>query len=176
MTYLIIAVVIAALISPFMVLKPSQRQKTILTLRELARQRGLQVQVMAEPVRDGDGQNPASMRYYRPWRAKDLGQSDLGPWLLVRDQGRGQRSPWRGWRWVQREAPLHHQGAIANVVSELPDSVNAVSVDRQGIGVYWQELNSADLIDEIDAKITKMYDHIADAHSPHGSRMDRISS
>ena len=145
-----------------MVLKPSRRQKTILHLRERARQQGLQVQVMAEPVADGNGNNPTSIRYFLPWLAKDLEQASFGYWLLVRDQGRGRISPWQGWRWHKNEAVAHQQLALATVVAALPDSVNAVSLDGQGIGVYWQERSApesdgVDLVDEIEEKVRGIY-------------------
>lgn len=160
MTYLIIAIVVGALISPFMVLKPSPRQKTILKIRQRAQQRGLQVQVMAEAITDQEGLNPTAIRYYVPWLAKDLAQAGSSSWLLVRDQGRGRAARWQGWSWPGAEAPAHHQKAIDKVIGALPNGVNAVSNDGQGLGVYWQEPDGLDLIDEIEAKIKIIYQNI----------------
>ncbi len=156
------AIVIAALVSPFMVLKPSLRQKTILNVRQRAREKGLQVHVMAEAVADQKGLNPTSIRYFVPWLAKDLAQAGSIPWLLVRDQGRGRVAQWKGWCWLGTEAPVHHQDAVDKVIATLPNGVNAVSVDGQGIGVYWQELDDPDLIDEIQAKIKIIYQNITE--------------
>ena len=154
------AIVVAALISPFMVLKPSLRQKTILQIRQRAREQGLQVQVMAEAIADQEGLNPTSIRYFVPWLAKDLAQAGSSSWLLVRDQGRGRVAQWQGWCWSGIEAPAHHQKAIDQVIAILPKGVNAVSVGGQGIGVYWQEPDRLDLIDEVEAKIKIIYQNI----------------
>lgn len=115
---------------------------------------------MAEAIADQDGLNPTSIRYFVPWLAKDLAQAGSSSWLLVRDQGRGRAAQWPGWCWPGIEAPAHHQKAIDKVIATLPNDVNAVSVDGQGIGVYWQESDSLDLIDEVEAKIKIIYRNI----------------
>ncbi len=158
--YLIIAVVIAALISPLLALKPTRRQKHILSLREEARKRGLQVQVMTESIVDEDGENSTSIRYFVPWLAKDLQQVGSDQWLLVRDRGRGPPSKWVGWRWFKQEAPQHHQVAIDKMVFDLPNEVNALSVNGQGVGVYWQESGDIDLLSKIDKNIKNIYSNI----------------
>ena len=159
--YLIITIVIAALVSPLMVLKPTRRQKHVLNLREEARKRGLQVQVMAESVVDEDGENPTSIRYFVPWLAKDLQQLGSEQWLLVRDRGRGGApSKWVGWRWFQQEAPQQHQLAIDKMLFDLPDEVNALSVNGQGVGVYCQESVGIDLLGKIDKSIKDIYSYI----------------
>ena len=152
--------VIAALISPIMVLKPSRRQKTILVLREEARRRGLQVQVMADAITDSEGHNVTSVRYFVPWLAKDLDRAGSKPWLLMRDAGRGRASRWSGWRWQTNEAPQHHQSAIDKVIFEMPNSVNAVSADGQGLGVYWREHGGASSVHEIEKSIKIIYSKI----------------
>ena len=149
--------VIAALISPIMVLKPSRRQKTILVLREEARRLGLQVQVMGDTVTGCDDENATSVRYFIPWLAKDLNRAGSKHWLLVRGAGRGRPSRWSGWRWQNDEAPQHHQNAIDKVIFEMPNSVNVVSVDGQGLGMHWREQGSADSVHEIGKIIKIIY-------------------
>ncbi|MBV1931537.1 MAG: hypothetical protein KUG71_07455 [Porticoccaceae bacterium] len=112
---------------------------------------------MAEAIADQEGLNPTSIKYFVPWLAKDLAQAGSSSWLLVRDQGRGRVAQWPGWCWPGIEAPAHHQKAIDKVIAALPNGVNALSVDGQGIGIYWQEPDSLDLIDEIEAKIKIIY-------------------
>ena len=160
MKYLIIAMVIAALISPLMALKPSRRQKKLVALRDAARQCGLQVQVCADAIYDEDGNNPTSTRYYVPWLAKDLEGDVLKPWLLVRSSPRGRPSVWSGWCWHRHEASPRHQAALANIVFELPKTVNGVSADSKGIGVYWQESDSVSSLLELEEQIKKMYRNI----------------
>ena len=140
-----------------MVFKPSRQQKAIVILREEARRRGLNVQVMADAVTDSDGQNETSVRYFIPWLAKDLNRAGSKHWLLMRDGGRGRPSSWSGWRWQNDSAPPHHQNAIDKVIFEMPNSVNAVSMDGQGLGVHWREHGSAEAVHEIEEIIKTIY-------------------
>ena len=143
--------VIAVLVSPLMVLKPSRRQKHIVALREEARRLGLQVQIMANGVTGiGDGYTPV-VRYQLPWLAKDLQGDGFSTWLLIRDDGRGETSQWPGWRWFGVAAPQTEQLAITELVRELPGNLNGLSIDTQGVGVYWSELGELASVGKIDA-------------------------
>ena len=117
----------------------------------------MNVQVMADAVTDGDGQNATSIRYFIPWLAKDLNRAGSKHWLLMRDGGRGRPSSWSGWRWQNDSAPPHHQNAIDKVIFEMPNSVNAVSMDGQGLGVHWREHGSAEAVHEIEEIIKTIY-------------------
>lgn len=139
-----------------MVLKPSRRQKQIVALREEARRCGLQVQFSLDTVSDETGRHSASVRYLLPWLAKDLEHVDTQHWLLIRDNGRGLPSSWVGWRWQGRQAPVSCQQAIVEGLADLPDTVNGLCSNAQGMGAYWQERGELEEVAIIDKALRKI--------------------
>jgi hypothetical protein len=129
MSYLIIALVVAAVIGPVMWLRPNPREKQLLRLRQAAREAGLHVHLRAIPPNHGEGDrvvDPSVMAYIRPWSERER-KSNLpekmtlpcveGVWQLYRSK---------------------------NVLCEdhfatMPDSCRLLEVNSEGVIVYWRE-------------------------------------
>lgn len=124
MTWFIVFLVIAMLVSPIAWLIPSTSQKRIEAMREEARKRGFHVQLVALPqtrreqVRKQDVVQGACYRL--PWR-EDLRCSREG--LFMRDQ-------------VPEERPQDWPEAC---FAALPTSVVALDSNRLGTAMYWRE-------------------------------------
>ncbi len=141
MTYLLIALVLAIILSPLLSLRSSPRQKLIADLRQCASRQGLQVKLSAHPATREEKPQLDSAIYRLGWppdsEASSLRRAEQ--WLLVRSEERGDRSDWDGWRWLTLPPAAEIVSALDGVVPKLIADVSGLEASSQGVAFYWSE-------------------------------------
>jgi hypothetical protein len=146
MTYLLIAFVLAIILSPLMWFRQSPRQKLITDMRRAAAEKGMRVK-LSKPAdaREGEGRLEY-VTYMLPWMPDS--DPSLEPrmekWLLVRETRRGDPSPWSPWQWLGRESNDALNDVIGSVIEMLPDNVSALEASKSGVLIYWRERGQLD--------------------------------
>lgn len=146
MSYLIIALVVAAVIGPVMWLRPNPREKQLLRLREAARKAGLHVHLRAVPPNHGDGDRvvePAIMAYIRPWT--ELERKSTLPEKFTCPCFEGE---WQLYRSRDILQPEH--------VANMPDSCRLLEVNSEGLIVYWRERGDEARVQSLAASMEQM--------------------
>jgi hypothetical protein len=141
MTYLLIAFVLAIILSPLMWFRQSPRQKLIMAMRQKAAVKGLRVK-LSKPAdaREGEGRLEY-VTYTLPWNpgSDPSGEPRMERWLLLRETRRGDLSPWPEWQWVGRESNDSLVSCIGSALEKLPKTVAALEASPEGVRIYWQE-------------------------------------
>ncbi|MEZ5528920.1 MAG: hypothetical protein R3E57_03105 [Porticoccaceae bacterium] len=158
MTYLLIALVLAIIVSPLLWFRQTPRQKLITAMRQQASRGGLQVRLVRPPdAREGEGRLEF-VCYTMPWQAKT--EPSVLPraeqWLLVKDTRRGDPSPWQGWQWLGRDPSEQLHAAIGQAVVELPSSASGLEASASGLSVYWQERGELTDVERIVSQLTRL--------------------
>ena len=163
MKYLLIAFVIAMVISPVLWLRQSPGQARITAFRNRALQLGMKVQIV--PLADAaeTERSPDAVRYLRPFLPDPAGQMPVipAPWTLLHNSRRGRESPWPQWRWFRTEAPSTLQPAIAECLALMPDSVTALRADNQGLSVYWFESGKIEAVNQVSRGLDGLFAALA---------------
>ena len=135
MTWLLIVLGVAVVISPLMWFRQSPRQKLITELRRLAGSAGLQVSLYRRPDARDDETRLECVCYRLPW----LGDNCRPDWVLPRFSSRGWASACPGWLWTINQAPPEWDALLVEQVAEFPAGVSALVASPAGIGVIWNE-------------------------------------
>lgn len=149
MTYLLILLAFALIVSPLMWMRQSPRQKQVAALRKEAGMQGLSVKLCHAPdAREGEGRLD-HMSYKLPWlpNTTPSEQPRMENWVLVRRLRPGYHgydSPWSPWQWLAREANNVLYPALGDAVDALPASVMAIQPDTDGVAVIWKEDGTID--------------------------------
>ena len=140
----IIALALAMVIGPIMLMRPTKRQQRLVKLREEAAKNGLQVRMLPVP-RPGESSGrsvPSEAQelvavYSLPWSKKDV---DTAPWLLARGKFAHELHFSGQWQWVDKAvaAEVWHQ-PLHRALAGLPSGVLAIGNGPQGLHVYWRE-------------------------------------
>jgi len=145
MTYLLIAIILAIILSPLLSLKSSTRLKQQEVMRRLAREEGIHVQMSRKVDARDDEKALESICYRLGWgrstaanNGKDLSGVSRG-WTLVQGGMRGMEADWPNWRWFEGPAPSVVNNLLNMVVPELPQGVDGVKVDQGGVAIFWDE-------------------------------------
>ncbi len=162
MTYLLIALALVFVVSPLLWLRQSPGQARITAFRNRALQLGLKVQVVPHASAAPEDRSPDAVRYLRPLQEDETGRGAavLGHWTLLRSTRRGYDSPFPGWKWYRSAAPDHLQEAIGRCVAALPETVEAVRVDEQGLSAYWNETGTVRQVEAIAAALGDLFPHL----------------
>lgn len=135
-TIIAIGLALAMMIGPIMIMQPSQRQRRLARLRELALERGLKVRTLNMPqgaVRAGE---PVTL-YCLPL-SNQKPQKDA--WLLVRQPFSHGAHFQQDWDWADdRQAPASWQDTLRKALPELPVSIIAIEAGAHSLGVAWLE-------------------------------------
>ena len=135
MSWLLIVLLVAIVLSPLMWLKQTPRQQQITTLRAQARQAGIQVSLHRRPDAREDETRLESVIYFLPWLKPDQAHE----WVLHRFSARGWDAQFPGWRWTLKEASPEWSSSLAPLLLELPEGVTAIVASPRGIGFIWDE-------------------------------------
>lgn len=158
MKYLLIALVIAMVISPLLWLRQTPGQARITAFRNRALQLGLKVQMVPHADAEEAERRPETVRYLKSLVADDKGNLPLIEpfWTLLRTERRGRASPFPGWRWHRGEAPVSIHPALGPCLTALPASVAALCLDGQGLSAYWEETGKVEDVAVLDAALTAL--------------------
>ncbi len=136
MSYLIVLLVVALAAAPLLHFAPSKRQRRVARLREHAALSGLFVEFRNMPggVPAVTSGSKGSVIYYgHRLPPPKRGEQRAGVWARSAE----------GWRAVGQRR------AVPACLGQLPDDVQAASVDNGSCGVYWQERGEEQEIDAI---------------------------
>ena len=138
MEYLIVILVIAVALAPLSHVLPSKRQRKVARMREYAAVHGLFVEFRNLPgsPRSSPGARPGSIVYYGKRLPPPRGGATRRAYWLVDEQG------WRGPD-IKQPPP--------QLLSGLPSTILAASVDEGSCGAYWQESDEEEDVEEIRA-------------------------
>src|SRR5690606_29361425 len=90
-SYLLIAFIIAVVISPLLWLQLSPAQARATAFRQRARELGLRVQLVADIDAEDQDRRPGTVRYLRPYQVTTTAaqRDKVGSWTLMRNHRRG---------------------------------------------------------------------------------------
>ena len=151
MTYLLIAVILAIILSPILGMRQSPRQKLITELRQTAKRQGLQVN-LSRPADAREGEGRLDTAVYRlPWPidSRSSGLRRAEEWLLVRDTRRGDKSEWDDWNWLTLPVADELLSAVGQAVTQLKAEFSALEASSDGLSVYWQEQGTAGDVERV---------------------------
>jgi len=141
MTYLLIAFVLALILSPLMWFRQSPRQKLITAMRKEAASKGIRVK-LSKPAdaREGEGRLEY-VTYTLPWLPDSAASMEprMEKWLLVKGTRRGDPSNWNSWQWLGRESNDALITPIGFALEKLPENISALEACSEGVRIYWQE-------------------------------------
>ncbi len=152
MTWLLIVLGVAIVLSPLMWFRQSPRQKLITELRRSASGSGVQVTLHRRPDAREDETRLETVCYRLPWINGDCRQS----WVLHRYSSRGWDSVCPGWLWTINQASPKWDALLPDLVLGLPAGVSAIVASDAGIGVIWDERDNADDLQNIVDKLKKL--------------------
>lgn len=158
MTYLLIAFVLAIILSPLMWFRQSPRQKLITDMRKEAAAKGLRVK-LSKPADAREGEGRLEYVTYRlPWvtDSDPSVETVMEKWLLIKDTRRGDPSPWLPWQWLGYESNEILYDVVGDVIKSLPEDVVALEVCKNGVLVFWQERGSLDDVTVIYNQLDKL--------------------
>lgn len=146
MTWLLILLCLALVISPLMWFKQSPHQRQVMELRRLAASLQLQVKLHRRPDAREDELRLETVCYRLPWSDADYRQN----WVLQRYSERGWQSHCDGWHWYLDQPNAAINELLAQVTRDMSDSVTAVVANDEGIGVTWSERGDAEEVQKIN--------------------------
>lgn len=140
MSYVIVAIVIALVLSPIFWVMPSPRQKRQMLLRQRAMALGLQVKVCDLPqnhrakVRK---ERPEQGVVYRlPWRSPDANGESFNYLSLRNEQ-------------LADTPPAAVKELMLTALEAMAEPVVALEFNGSGLAVYWRENGSVELVEQI---------------------------
>lgn len=160
MTYLLIAFVLAIILSPLMWFRQSPRQKLITDMRKEAREKSLWVR-LSKPAGTREGEGRLEYVTYTLTWVPDSNPSmepRMEKWLLIKDTHRGDPSPWESWQWLGRESNDSLNTPIGSALQQLPKSIAALEACSEGVRIYWQERGELHDVQVIFDQLSKLRD------------------
>jgi len=152
MTWLLIVLAVAIVLSPLMWFRQSPRQKLITELRRSAGSAGLQVTLYRRPDAREDETRLEYVCYRLPWLTDDCRQN----WVLHRFSKRGWDSACPGWQWTLSQASPQWDAFLGEMLDDLPSGVSAIIATDAGIGMIWNERDNAADLEKIAHKLKKL--------------------
>ncbi len=158
MTYLLIAFVLAIILSPVMWFRQSPRQKLITDMRKEAREKKLWVKLsVPADAHEGEGRLEY-VTYTLTWLPDSNPSMEprMEKWLLIKDTHRGDSSHWENWQWLGRESNESLSAPIGLVLEQLPKSITALESCSEGVRIYWQERGELHDVQVIFDQLSKL--------------------
>lgn len=159
--YISVGWMIAVLVGLMMIgsilwVRPSAGDRRRMELRQKAMQLGLQVRI--EHLEVPGEERPRQLAAYTLRRSlQQREQFDPGKdhWTLLRKQTAFLDELAGEWSWLVRPKPLP-QG-LEVVLSQLPESVQAIGSTRDGWTIYWDEMGDAETLDGLRHSLVEAF-------------------
>ena len=87
-------------------------------------------------------------------------REELIGWTIHRFSQRGWESEWQDWRWVKQEAEESWKEVLRKLLPQLPTGITAVIVERDSVGVIWNERAGNKELQEIARFLTELKQHM----------------
>ena len=142
-----VLLIVVLILFPMSMLKPSVRQKTLIKLRDKARELGIKVDVVPHRVSDEIKLEGAGYRWLRPADAPPLAGYLC---LLKKEQGRDRGDVvFPNWQLASGKLSflsLEQQAGLADWLTRLPEDAFAVEWGSATLALWWHERDAkADL-------------------------------
>ncbi|PAU74008.1 preprotein translocase subunit YajC [Halomonas salipaludis] len=159
MNWLLIAFIVALIVSPVMWLKPSPKQKRVARLREHARKAGVRVKLAAPPLHAAGKQMP-SYRWGYP------GEQPGPRFVAVRESASsGVLKPvCHGWRWrIEPLRPLPDEvfQRLEALLTRLPQDALVLESEVHGLTLWWYESQGPERFDSYLGDMAALRDSLA---------------
>lgn len=152
---LLLVFVVAMMVGPIMLMRPSSHQKKLAKLRFQAQQAGLLVHIGEE--RSASGRNLAE--YLLPRKKPSM---TLPEWRLRKQSTPHEIHIAEYWRWVGQapslNAPMTEQ--LTQLVHSCPNGVLAFGVNRVGVFICWTEQLSSQTPQDVTSGIKTWLDQL----------------
>ena len=152
---MLILFAIAIVLSPIMWFKQSPHQKNLAETRSAARNLGIQVNLHRRPDAR-DSETALEVTCYK--MRCSLGEESVG-WTIHRFSQRGWESEWQDWRWIKQEAEERWKEVLRKLLPHLPLGITAVIVERDSVGVIWNERAGNTELQEIARFLIELKQH-----------------
>lgn len=129
----VIVLVVAMILGPVAMLRPSSAQKRKSALRQGARELGLYVGVRRMPARATDTQPPEHLPVYCvPAKA-------MPSWCLVKTAYAHDLNYEQWWQPLKQKPPVAVEQKLTNILKSLPNGVECISSTEQELAIFWKE-------------------------------------
>ena len=152
MAWLTVLFVILMAISPIFWMRNTPDQNRLEKVRARARSNGISIVLHKRPDAREKETRLAVVCYKLPWRAI----SPKNYWVLHRNINRGWKSDMRGWQWSSGDAIKLRGTDVESVIDTMPHTVTAVILDRQGVGLIWNEVEGEEMVPLILDKLQSL--------------------
>lgn len=153
----IIALAIAMMLGPILIMQPSRRQRRLAQLRAAAAKQGVKVRMAPMPegtIRAGD----SVAVYYRPWPDQKQHRQS---WMMARQPFAHGLHFADDWDWVGRgRAAVAWHEPLRRLLPSLPGSVLAVEAGSGSLGLAWLEQTQGKSVDEAVGEISLWLDQL----------------
>lgn len=134
---IILILTFALVMGPISMLRPNPMQKNKERIRLLARSKGVHFAMRNIPRQADEQENPAALPVFFFPPPKTMIEAG---WMLVRANYQHDIHFLGWWAWQgDVRAESAELAILKEQLPELPDTVRAVSLGREGICVYWNE-------------------------------------
>ena len=158
---IIIVVVVAMMVGPIFMMKPSGRDAREAKQRDKARELGLSVCLNKLPSEIGLQQANTYAIYSLAWPAKKLKNDESVPRWTLEQKKYEHDIHFKGrWDWFDgRKAPEKDHAALLGFLNGVPVGIVALSSNQAGLSVYWDEsLYEGTPEQTVNVIYTKLYD------------------
>jgi hypothetical protein len=144
---IIMVVVVALVVGPVMMMRPSPAQKNKERLRAIAFAKGIRISVRNLPQQATESEKPAPVPVY--FFAPTVHHLD-DDWFLLRTSHAHDLHFLGWWEWHDKlRATEDEQAVLKQYLPLLPESVRAVSMGSKGVCVYWQEQGGDEVLQKV---------------------------
>ena len=152
MAWLTVLFFILLAISPIFWMRNTPDQNRLEKARARARSNGISIVLHKRPDAREEETRLAVVCYKLPWRSI----SPKNNWVLHRNSNRGWKSDMKDWRWFSGDAIKLRGTDVESVIDTMPDTVTAVILDRQGVGLIWNEVEGEEMVPLILEKLQSL--------------------
>lgn len=148
LSIILILLVVAMVIGPVMMFKPSGRDRYLANIRQQAATLGLRVKLMS----DIESNKVAAYSLLFPSK-KNLPRKN---WVLLKNSFEHEVHFYKEWDWAKGSSKADEpmQSDLSEFVSQLPDCVSGVEVASQSLSLYWNEKDWT--VNELKAQLDKL--------------------
>lgn len=153
--FVILVLVLAVVVGPISMLRPSPAQRRREQLRMHASKQGVRFSMRLLPGLKTDIDQPAAMSvYYLPPPPK---AREMPEWILMRTTYAHEGNFYQEWDWQTQARPDDASCQLLRTyLPQLPLSVPAISASNLGISVFWQEGEGIEILDLLIEMLTKL--------------------
>lgn len=139
-----IVVAIAMAVGPIMMFQPSQRDRRLAKLRQLAAQQGLKVRLAKQELLSGDKKVAV---YSLPVKLSKA----VPTATLVRQEYEHEVHFCKTWELQDNsQIPASYQASLKSYISALPESIVGLDISPSLLGVWWLESDKASNLDPVN--------------------------